>query len=479
MTRNAVTSLIVFAFLPISLSGQGFGNALTGTKPKTVSVRRLLPATVNLNGKRIRVEATMAVHSANEDVLVVLKTKLVTAIQRDPRFIIDEDKPETLLHFSVTNYYIEPNRYIVGTGPTQNHCTKYSGKMEVSYQALEAVTGAPLDSENLVYTIAPGEAPKNSTKEKATNGVTGQITKHNPFKEKPKPESCGNSGKDTLHEAQDEMADQIVRQMYQRAAPSEDPIVVPLPGGKLEPVSSLAVSQRWGKLEEDAMNFEKFPKPEDDAYRLYLIALAKEAQAYDLAREAAARENGKEKSISVEEGEASFQRAQKLLDEARKYYKDALTAKDKEKEFREPDDRMEKAILVYATIQRHKEEYQKYLQQKNGGKPPEAPAVISQTVAAPSKLQPPVAPGEAKPPVAADKTPLQQVVAFCQAGVDAGSISDYIKAADFLDDAKKTGYKWDFRTDPISLKQACGDQAAALQKQIRDRLAAAPARTAH
>src|SRR5271165_4673064 len=260
MSEKAASILLLFTVFPSSLIGQGFGSLVPGSKPKTVSLPRLLPATVNLNGKHIRVEAVMAIQKNDQNVLVVLKPKLVTAIQKDPRFIIDENKPETVLRFTVTNYYIEPNRYIVGTGATQNHCTKYSGKMEVSYQALEAATGAPLDSENLVYTIAAGEAPKATAdpKKSATSMATKKFGSmiHVPGSDnKPKPESCGTSGKDTLHEAEDDIVDQIVRQMYQRAAPSEDPIVVPLPGGKLEPLSSLAMSARWGKLEEDATNF--------------------------------------------------------------------------------------------------------------------------------------------------------------------------------------------------------------------------------
>ena len=463
MTIKLGTALIFFT-LPTFVMGQGFGSMVHAAK--TVSLRRLLPATVNLNQKRIRVEATMAMHSNDQDVIVVLKTKLVTAIQRDPRFIIDETKPETLLHFVVTNFYVEQSHYTIGTGASATNCTAFTGKMEVSYQALEATTGAPLDSENLVYAIV-NEDPKHSS-----GGMRDMLKLHGD--PRAKRGACGTAAKSTLHEAQDDLVDHIVKQMYQRAAPSEDPVEVLLPGGKLEPLSALASSQRWGKLEEDAMNAEKLPKPEDDSYRLYLIALAKEAQAYDLARQAAARESGKEKSISVEEGEASFQRAQKLLDEARKYYQDALTAKSSEKEFREPDDRMEKAIQVYAVIQRHKEEYQKYLQEKKAEK---APVVIS-SKAKPSETTVAAKNVAVKTASPLDQTPLQQVEAFCVAGLDAASIADYVKDATFLDDARKTGYKWDFRSDPIALKQACGDKAAALQKQIRDRLAAFGARPA-
>jgi hypothetical protein len=470
MIKRIPAFLVLLVFLPTSSPGQGFGTMVKSAK--TVTLQRLLPAVVNLNQKRIRVEATVAIHSIDADIPVVLKTKLVTAIQRDPRFIIDETRPETILHFTVTNYYVESRQTTTGTGAGQVHCTAFTGKLEASYQALEASTGAPLDSENLVYAITTAE-PK-----KATGGASILKKGLDPFGSKKG--GCGTDAKSTQHEAQDELVDQIVKQMQRRATPSEDPVVVPLPGGKLEPLSSLAISARWGKLEEDATKAEKFAKPEDDAYRMYLVALAQEAQAYDLAREAAARETGKDKSISPEEAEASFQRAQKLLDEARKNYKDALTAKSSEKEFRVPDDRMEKAIQVYAVIQRHKEEYQKFLQEQQKNKPQAKPPAttevskVSKPAEATAAAKPAAAPAAVAPSM--DKTPLAQVTGFCLAGLDAISISDYIKDPQFLEDAKRTNYKWNFGTDPLALKQACGDKSAAIQKMIRDRLAATAAR---
>ena len=51
-------------------------------------------------------------------------------------------------------------------------------------------------------------------------------------------------------------------------------------------------------MEEQASKMDKFVKPDEDTYRLYLIALAKEGQAYDLTREANERDLGKRTDIS-------------------------------------------------------------------------------------------------------------------------------------------------------------------------------------
>jgi hypothetical protein len=456
MINKSLAVLLCYAFaLAAPVFCQGFGSGFSG--PKTVTVQRLLPATVNLNGKRIRVEATAAMHAINQDVPLILKTKLVTAIQKDPRFIVDESRPETILRFTITNFYVEERNYTIGSGANQTRCTAFTGKMEASYQALEAGTNAPLDSENLVHSM------NNDDQKQDTSSSLGSIFGR--VDPRAKRGSCGTAGKSTQHEAEDELVDSVVKQMYQRAAPSDDPITVLLPSKKLEPLSALALGQRWNKLEEDATNFEKFPKADDDAYRLYMIALAKEAQAYELARQAAAREQGKEKQLSQQEADESFQRAQKLLDEARKLYKDALQAKPAEKVFREPDERMEKAIEVYAKIERHKDEYAKFLEEKKASdqkavevKPVSAPQVLQ------AKLETPATPSSAgvatvSTAAASADSPLEQVLTFCRNGIDVSSIGDYVKDPQFLADVKKSSYKFDIKNDPIKLKQACGDKA--------------------
>jgi hypothetical protein len=447
-----------------SAPAQDFGSLVRG--PKVVSVKRLLPATVNLNQKRILIVATSAMTGTEADLPNILKTKLVTMIQRDPRFIVDEKKPETILKFVITNSYIEERHMTVGAGSSAQNCTGFTGKLEVSYQALEVGTNAPLDSENLSHAITMD----NRTESGGGLKSLGSVFSHAVV-------PCGSGGKSTMHEAWDELVDQIVHQMAQRAAPTEEVFIAKLPGKKLEPLSSLAMSQRWGTLEEEAAKMEKLPKPEDDAYRLYLLALAKEAQAYDLAREAAERDQGKRKDISADEADTEFQRAQTYLDDARKLYKDAIEAKPGEKEFREPDARMEQAVTVYGTIARHKEEYEKYLAEKSS-------RVVAVAVAPP----PPIPVSNGAPPVASPRSsrqtaqtttpkplagngPLQQILKFCQAGVELNNILDYVKDQAFLDDAKAASYKFNIRTDPVSLATSCKEKAGPLQQLMRARLA--------
>src|ERR1700721_1663603 len=95
--RNGVFFLIL---TPALLSAEGF----SALSPKKMTIQRMMPPTVNLSKKRIKIEARVekSVHGA-DTLPDLLKTKLVTLIQNDPRFIVDEASPETILRFTVTN----------------------------------------------------------------------------------------------------------------------------------------------------------------------------------------------------------------------------------------------------------------------------------------------------------------------------------------------------------------------------------------
>jgi hypothetical protein len=446
--------------VPHMLRGQGFGGTLGMGGAKTVGIKRRLPAAVNLNQKRITVEALSAVPTQAE-LAPVLKTKLTTMIQGDSRFIVDDKNPQTILRLTVTNAYIDQKNYNIGTGASAQNCVAFIGKLEVSYQAIDAANQAPLDSENLVSAINASDPAAAPTWKSVLHVGKG---------------ACGTEAKSSMHEAQDALVDGIVREMGQRAAPTDQIITVKLPGKKLDSLSRLAIAQRWGTLEEEADKMEKLPKPEDDAYRIYLIALAKEAEAYDVARESAQQEEGKRSDISEDQANADFQKAQHLLDDARKLYKDAIQGKPGEKEFQEPDARMERAIAVYATISRHKKEYQRFLAEQK-----KAPAARPAEAAPVADGRTRQSPSPAAPTPAAANTgsgPLNQIVQFCQAGMPLDSINEYINDKQFLTDAQESSYAFNFHTDPVTLNTNCKGMAGAIQRAIRTRLTGArPAAT--
>jgi hypothetical protein len=442
-------SAAFFSLCSLSLSAQGFGGLGGMKKAKETTLKRLLPATVNLNQKRIKVIAEPVSNKIDSELVTILRTKLVTLVQKDNRFILDDRNPETLLKFTITIYYVESRvASVPGANPPQN-CTMFTGKIESSYQAIEVGTDAPLDSENLEYAITT-DGPK---------GVSGP-SKLNLFGGRHG--SCGTEAKATANEARDELADSIVKQMAQRAAPSEQPIGVLLPGGKLEALSALAMSQRWSTLLEQAEKTDPLPKPDDDAYRIYLIALANEALAYQDARDAAELEKARRSDVSSDAAKKSmaqeekyFTDAQAYIDKAAKLYKDAIQAKSGEKEFRVPDARMEEAVKLYATIARHKVEYQEAVLKKQQERA-SGTATVSDTRGA--------GPG----PKAAVTSPFNMLIGMCQDHEKdiAQMIKDHPAELHF---EKGLSFEEDRK-----MRKECGDDSKEIGTAIKAQTATAP-----
>ena len=207
-----------------SVNAQGFG--MLGKK--AVTINRLLPPSVNLTGKKIRIEASAdAIQKDGDELRALLKTKLVTMIQKDPRFVLNDGSPETILKFSVTNYYTEKWTDSI---PGRASRDAFRGKIEVAYQAIDVTTHTALDSENLVETA--GYQPSSL-----------------PFVDALKRNAKKEAAEGSENECRDQLVTEIVESMGKRIAPTDEPFQAELPGRKLEPLSNLALAHRWGALE--------------------------------------------------------------------------------------------------------------------------------------------------------------------------------------------------------------------------------------
>src|SRR5258708_39925831 len=100
MNRRAVS---LFVFAGAGLNGQGFG---TFSKT-TINLHRTMPPYVSLKEKRIKIDArNVSVDPQTAQLPGLLRTKLITEIQKDSGFIEDEVNPHTILRLSFTNFYI-------------------------------------------------------------------------------------------------------------------------------------------------------------------------------------------------------------------------------------------------------------------------------------------------------------------------------------------------------------------------------------
>lgn len=327
MTRSHQHPFMVFSILLIlpgfagaDVYAQGF-KGLTGGKNEMV-MKRKLAAFVTLKKKRIRMEAIVQ-GGVTMEVAEVLKTKLITDVQKDTDFVVDEVSPETILKFTITAFDVEHRQGTRQVGSQTASFTLVTGNIEVSYQAIDAFNNAPLDSENLSASFKQ-DYPPSSTSGDSVWGIFRSSAKADP------------SLPPSKTEMRNFLINNIVSQMAQRATPIEQSFIVPLPRGKLDQISKVAQTRSWGKVLEMSETMTPFQKPDDDSYRLYLIGLANEALAYE--------QKTNEKTLEY-------------LSKARKNYDDAKTGKPKEEKYLAPWTRVDKAVAQYSQIKRQQEEY--------------------------------------------------------------------------------------------------------------------------
>ncbi|HKY05685.1 MAG TPA: hypothetical protein VJQ56_12385 [Blastocatellia bacterium] len=87
-----------------------------------------------------------------------------------------------------------------------------------------------------------------------------------------------------------ELAYQIIREISYRLAPRIEAVEVVLPRGGLSPTSELLKSGLWNQAIARLEAMPAFKKPKDEAYRLYSLAVAREATAFTTGDPVAIRE---------------------------------------------------------------------------------------------------------------------------------------------------------------------------------------------
>lgn len=323
---HALLALIV---LSSGLASEAFAQGFGSFGKKSIILQRTMPAFVNLNAKRIRIDAETS-PGVPPQLAEILKTKFVTEIQSDTSFIVEPVNPETILRFTITNFSVTRANGYRQMGNQNQPYTTLRGDLQISYQALDAKGRAPIDSENLVagYNREFGPGAIATADKKSGGGVKGALTGiWNNQKAAQQPVPSDN-------ELMGILIDDVVMLMARRAVATQESVEAALPGGAFKDQRTLAEQGRWGELQRNAEMMDPLPKPDDDSYRHYLIGLAFEAQAYAA---------GDEKSTSS------------LLAQARQAYQKASQLKPDEKYYSEPENRIRVAILQYDQLRMSRE----------------------------------------------------------------------------------------------------------------------------
>jgi tetratricopeptide (TPR) repeat protein len=343
MSRSAkivvLLSVGAGALLAAPAGAQNFG-----ANKEKVTLQRKLPALVHMPGDTIKVTVT----SSDEDGTLPydFQALLETELLKDDPNLRDDDNPATQIFCQITDYSHPDPTYTTRAAPglafgaggidLTKSATKtasferITGQLNVSFQAKDAA-GHMLISDNISSSFdGEYDSEGNST----SHGMMGEITgKFSRAKGGARSEDLNPP---TPAELRSRLIIDAVQQIAEHLVDTNETVDAYLArkDGPLEEGDKDALTGLWERALETYETAQPFPKPAEDAYRLYDIGVAYEALAY----------------------QAEDQKAiMKYLDQAAINYGKAIDAKPDEKYFLEPQKRIETAIAHYKMLEQEQE----------------------------------------------------------------------------------------------------------------------------
>jgi hypothetical protein len=303
ITMKSIALLFLVLSCPTLTDGavdEGFG----GLMKMKVSLKRRRPPKVCLTSTDICIRIASQVPRASALVAPMASMLESELIGNDRRLKPDCHKPQTVISCTVTRFDLDEKwetrriRPLFGKGEVTQRFQIISGTLHVSYQVKDAEKERILDAGNLSASYSQ--------------------------------EFLDGKGAPSQNEVGHKMMKAILNQLVPRLVPTLEEIEVLLAKGSLEAASKLGKSGLWGRMLEELERMPPLPKRRDDAYRMYSIGVAYEALAYEAEDLKAARE---------------------LLNDAAIHYGQALEMNPQEKYFREPQTRIQTAIVQYAELE--------------------------------------------------------------------------------------------------------------------------------
>lgn len=316
------------AFGPL-VRAQGFG--LT---KKTVKLERKMPASVHLPGPGFDVQVTA--HDANSaDSARMLSDLLTTELQKyDKKLQVKTTSPDETVHCTILTFQIPPpvtytrNEMVFQKGKSMQQPVMYykvTGTVNVAYQAKDGQARV-FDSDSITANYA-------QEFQAGTNQATGESFQSkvtSPFKRLAGKKTDETFGAPTPVELRQLLLSRAASQIASRLVNTDETLDIPLARGKMDEANNLAEKGLWERYLETLETMMPLPKPTDDAYRLYDIGVAYEALAYQSEDKAA---------------------TEKFLEKAAINYGKAIDANPGEKQFAEPQTRIETAVAHYKKLQ--------------------------------------------------------------------------------------------------------------------------------
>jgi hypothetical protein len=292
-----VSAILAILVVPANAK-EGFGLLIK----KATKLTRVTPPTVFLMGTRItvRVDAVEGDNGLAQRMQSQLESEL---LGRDPRLAADANDPQTLVSVTILQNEIserwetrqEVRSKKVGTDAkgkavynTYEVSVKYkivTHGFSVSYRVTDQVKNVSLDADTV----------QKNYEDDFREGVDAPV------------------GFTLENNAISQVVDAIAR----RITPTRDEIGVLLPKGRLETIAGLGDAGLWSRYLEALEAMPPSAKQEDEAYRQYALGTAYEALGY-----------------AAEDSATTL----KYLEQADRYYNEAVVLKPDEKFFSKPYD---------------------------------------------------------------------------------------------------------------------------------------------
>jgi hypothetical protein len=319
----------------VPVHAQNFGGAFQ--RKKVVLVRKL-PPTGHIDGSSISVNVT----GAGPDVTTNLKTAIENLlISNDSRLrtVMDKETPDALITCRITTYSQPPPQRVTEAnlalgkkgGPLQNEAmNEVTGQLTTTFQAQDLHGRKSIAADTVTSKFDREYAiPVAPTAKPTMGSILGSHIPKIPMTGAV-PGAPGDDKQPTPEELRDRLIHDSAFQIASRLVNTSESVDVFLAtGGGLDDADKLMDQKLWTRALEQLETMTPLPQPEQDAYRLYNLGVVNEALGYQ---------------------SEDVTKARKYLQEASIDYGKAIDAKPTEKNFLQPQTRIDTALAHYKTL---------------------------------------------------------------------------------------------------------------------------------
>jgi hypothetical protein len=330
-----LTAMLGVVAVPgVTVRAQNFGSAF---QHKKIMLVRKLPPTGHIDGSSFKVQVSGGPGDVDQALQSTIESLIISNDSRLHTVMSPTDKPDAMITCQVTSYSQQ--------SATETQAGVTLGKMTVPSQSFIHEKG--------LMTVTFNAQDLRASKSIAANTVTGKFDQQYPIQSaapskvnsvagmagilshiQPKPAAGGDEASANKPPTPIELRDMLVKnisyQIVSHLVNTSEQVPVDLAvGGGLDDADKLMDQKLWTRALENLETMTPFGQPAQDAYRLYNLGVVNEALGYQA---------------------EDVTRARKYLQEASIDYGKAIDAKPDEKNFLQPQTRIDTALAYYKTL---------------------------------------------------------------------------------------------------------------------------------